>query len=79
MVYSTCTYNLAENEEIICWALEKFPCLRVVSSGIPVGRPGYRVGDLNEESMLMQRFGSPCYRDELDTIGFFICCLEKGM
>ena len=81
MVYSTCTYNVAENEEIIDWGLAKFPCLRVVSSGISVGRPGYTVGRLNkDECELMQRFGSPCDRDGgLDTIGFFICCLEKRM
>lgn len=79
MVYSTCTYNVAENEEIIDWALKVFPCLRTVSFNVQLGRQGYRVGNLKDEDCkAMQRFGSPCGKDISDTIGFFMCCLEKG-
>lgn len=83
MVYSTCTYSVAENEEIIDWALTKFPCLRVVNSDIKLGKPGYRVGRLTEEDCgAMQRFGCPTdsgLRDEnSDAIGFFMCCLERN-
>lgn len=78
MVYSTCTYNVAENEDIIDWALGMFPDLHVVSSDIQLGKPGYRVGQLKDEHCrAMQRFGSPCHKDTCDTIGFFMCCLEK--
>lgn len=79
MVYSTCTYNVAENEEMIDWALGAFPDLHVVSSDIQLGKPGYRVGQLKDEHCkAMQRFGSPCHNnDTCDTIGFFMCCLEK--
>lgn len=81
MVYSTCTYNVAENEGIVEWALKSFPCLRIVCPGIKLGKPGYKVGQLTEEQCsAMKRFGSPsaCINDEnMDTIGFFLCCFEK--
>jgi 16S rRNA C967 or C1407 C5-methylase (RsmB/RsmF family) len=83
MVYSTCTYNIAENEEIIDWALGLFPFLRITSSSIRLGKPGYRIGRLTEEDCnAMQRFGSCPHEnssmdENSDTIGFFICCLEK--
>ncbi len=82
MVYSTCTYNIAENEEIIDWALGLFPSLRVTNFNIQIGKPGYRIGRLTEEDCIaMQRFGSPnesgSMDENSDTIGFFICCLEK--
>ncbi|KAI9558457.1 hypothetical protein GHT06_015244 [Daphnia sinensis] len=82
LVYSTCTYNVSENEEIIDWALGKFPILRVVSPDIKLGNPGYRVGRLTEEDCIaMQRFGCPAScgsgNENSDSIGFFICCLES--
>ena len=80
MVYSTCTYNTAENEEIIDWALYTFPCIRVADSDVNLGKPGYRIGQLTEEHCAaMQRFGCPhpSSNENSDTIGFFICCLEK--
>ena len=47
MVYSTCTYNVEENELIASWALKTFPCLQVVDPGIQIGRPGYSVGGMH--------------------------------
>ncbi len=80
MVYSTCTYNTAENEGIIDWALSTFTSIRIVDPNIKLGKPGYRIGRLTEDQCTaMQRFGCPrlSENENSDTIGFFICCLEK--
>lgn len=107
MVYSTCTYNVEENESVISWALQKFPCLRVVSPNFSMGQPGYLVegtitspfrnerhikcvglyvfhtGLTADQCRSMRRFGTLSTIDDMpanvndDTIGFFICCLEK--
>ena len=49
IVYSTCTYNTGENEEIIDWALSTFPSIRVVDADLKLGKPGYRIGQLTKE------------------------------
>lgn len=79
MVYSTCTYNVMENEEIVRWALDTFPNLQLVPTAPLLGRPAFRIEGLNDEQCLaMQRFG-PCKPTDVntDTIGFFISCFEK--
>lgn len=82
-MYSTCSYSILENEEIVSWALQKFPKLRLVSSGRKIGDSGFKVEGLTPEICeLMQRFGTPVLKqsklDEAsDTIGFFLCCFVK--
>lgn len=34
LVYSTCTINPAENEEVVSWALQQFPDLHLVDQGV---------------------------------------------
>jgi len=79
MVYSTCTYNVAENEEIVSWALKKFPCLELLTSDLKLGQPGYHIDGLTlEHCNAMQRFGpSRQNHGHSDSIGFFLCSFEK--
>lgn len=79
IVYSTCTYNVAENEEIVLWALRKFPSLKLIDTGFRAGQSGWKIEGLDDEHCrTMHRFGDS--RDsapDLDSIGFFLCCFEK--
>lgn len=79
MVYSTCTFTLAENEEIALWALETFPQLRLVACEPDLGRSGLPIEGLSQEDCgKMRRFGTGLSATEDgDTIGFFVCCFEK--
>lgn len=81
LVYSTCTITLAENEEIVAWALRKFPVLKLQSIGSKIsgmnlknyGTSGFNIDGLtSEESDCLLRFGP-----ESDCIGFFIACFKK--
>lgn len=40
MTYSTCTINPEENEAIVRYALDTYPCLRLVPAEPRVGGPG---------------------------------------
>ena len=62
LVYSTCTNNTDENENIVEWAKESFECLEQVVLEHPMGS-----GCLN--------FGHSSF--ELDTISFFISKFTK--
>lgn len=78
MVYSTCSYNVEENEEIVRWGLEHFPEIDVVKTDIQVGEPGFEIKGLSiQQRLAMQRFGLPMMENSSDSIGFFLCCLEK--
>ncbi|KAJ8731351.1 hypothetical protein PYW07_004515 [Mythimna separata] len=84
LVYSTCTITVEENEGMVAWALEKFPCLQLVAAEPILGGPGLPNKGLNDEQrLLVQRFGpekdelrsvEPIYRD---SIGFFIAAFIK--
>lgn len=41
LVYSTCTFNLEENEKTILWFLENHPDFHLVDTGIHGGRSGF--------------------------------------
>ncbi|XP_075977542.1 tRNA (cytosine(72)-C(5))-methyltransferase NSUN6 [Anticarsia gemmatalis] len=84
LVYSTCTITEEENEGMIAWALEKFPCLKLVPAEPLLGGPGLPNRGLNDEQRLMvQSFGP--HNDELrpvedlykNSIGFFIAAFVK--
>jgi len=82
MVYSTCSYNIAENEEIVRWGLEHFPEIEVVNLDFQIGEPGFQIEGLSiEQSLAIQRFGLPSMTENLsnDSIGFFLCCFEKKL
>lgn len=74
LVYSTCTLTLEENEGLVVWALQEFPCLQLEVPSITLGRPGVLVPGLtSDQAKKLQRFGNPEQEDSLDdTIGFFI-------
>ncbi|CAI5706157.1 hypothetical protein KXD40_009700 [Peronospora effusa] len=70
LVYSTCTINPKENEQMVHHALENYP-LELVSQGkAHLGDRGLPGQGLNEhEASLVQRFDPS--NIELDTMGFF--------
>ncbi|XP_038209650.1 tRNA (cytosine(72)-C(5))-methyltransferase NSUN6 isoform X2 [Zerene cesonia] len=84
LVYSTCTVTLEENEEMVKWALDKFPCLRLVPAEPLCGGPGLPdCGLTDNERLMVQRFGpeedplravEDIYRN---SIGFFIAAFTK--
>lgn len=81
LVYSTCTYNVAENEGIVSWALRRFPYLELVPTWnfTKLGQPGYQIDGLTpDDCYAMRRFGPSRPNDEnCDSIGFFLCCFQK--
>lgn len=83
LVYSTCSVTIAENEDIVCWALTKFTCLELVPIESEFGGPGARNASLNENQRAMvKRFGPPISEegsDNLlhDSVGFFIAKFRK--
>ena len=46
LVYSTCTFNLEENEKTVLWFLDRHPDFEVVESGLQGGRSGFLGLDL---------------------------------
>lgn len=44
MVYSTCTYSLEENEEVIDYLLSTYPEMELIESEAQFGRPGFDTG-----------------------------------
>ncbi|XP_030045789.1 tRNA (cytosine(72)-C(5))-methyltransferase NSUN6 isoform X2 [Microcaecilia unicolor] len=57
LVYSTCTVTLAENEELVAWALATFPCLQLESQEPHIGGEGMMGAGLSTEQLqLVQRF-----------------------
>ncbi|RIA93621.1 S-adenosyl-L-methionine-dependent methyltransferase [Glomus cerebriforme] len=77
LVYSTCTFNPAENEQIISWALKNFPDLSLIEPEIKLGDPGLKDAGLNESQRFMVQRFDPGIKSGYDTIGFFIAKLKK--
>ncbi|XP_065361101.1 tRNA (cytosine(72)-C(5))-methyltransferase NSUN6 [Calliphora vicina] len=77
LVYSTCTVNMAENEEMVVWALEKFPDL-ILQPATPVyGGPSWPCDGLSDANRsMLQRFGPA--DNKMDAVGFFIAKFLKG-
>eukprot|EP00053_Salpingoeca_punica_P009534 m.85385 g.85385 ORF g.85385 m.85385 type:complete len:481 (-) comp15052_c0_seq3:585-2027(-) len=70
LVYSTCSFNPEENEEIVAWALATFPHLQLAPQSPYLGEPGLQCPGLTaEQCALLQRY---CPTGRADTIGFFI-------
>ncbi|XP_030385033.1 putative methyltransferase NSUN6 isoform X2 [Scaptodrosophila lebanonensis] len=81
LVYSTCTVTEAECEEIVAWALRKFPQLSLVDATPKFGAPGLPNPGLDaSQCVLLQRFGPNKEEyavQDLDTVGFFIAKFKK--
>lgn len=77
LVYSTCTVNIGENEEMVVWALNKFPELYLESSVPVYGGPGWNCDGLSEaDRVKLQRYGA-INQTSIDTVGFFIAKFVK--
>ncbi|KAM3965317.1 tRNA (cytosine(72)-C(5))-methyltransferase NSUN6 [Aphomia sociella] len=84
LVYSTCTVTEEENEAMVAWALDKFPCLNLIPAEPLLGGPGLpNCGLGDKQRVKVQRFSprddslrpvEPIYKD---TIGFFIAKFVK--
>ncbi|XP_075164557.1 tRNA (cytosine(72)-C(5))-methyltransferase NSUN6 isoform X2 [Haematobia irritans] len=83
LIYSTCTVNISENEEIVAWALSKFPELNLEQTTPLYGGPGWPCNGLIESDRLkLQRFGPNDEKTEpklIDTVGFFIAKFVKRL
>uniref|UniRef100_A0A1I8MCJ3 SAM-dependent MTase RsmB/NOP-type domain-containing protein n=1 Tax=Musca domestica TaxID=7370 RepID=A0A1I8MCJ3_MUSDO len=78
LVYSTCTVNIAENEEIVVWALKTYPELKLVKIEPVYGEGGWNCdGLLEDDRKKLQRFG-PSNQKHIDTVGFFIAKFIKS-
>ncbi|XP_034105373.1 tRNA (cytosine(72)-C(5))-methyltransferase NSUN6 [Drosophila albomicans] len=81
LVYSTCTVTEAECEQLVAWALRKFPQIRLVDAQPKLGAPGLQLAELDDDQcQMLQRFGPSAENrsDDLDTVGFFIAKFEKA-
>ena len=67
LVYSTCTFNLEENEKTILWFLENHPDFHLVETGINGGRPGF-LGLLQAVRIFPEDGGE----------GHFVCAMERN-
>lgn len=47
LVYSTCTYSMEENEEVVYDLLQKHPDMELLDAGVAFGRPGLAYRDLD--------------------------------
>ncbi len=67
LVYSTCTFNLEENEKTVLWFLEHHPEFRIVDTGIAGGRPGFL--GLEQAVRIFPADGGE---------GHFVCAMERA-
>lgn len=82
LVYSTCTVTEAECEQLVAWALRKFPQLQLIDATPKLGGPGLPLPDLDAvQCELLQRFGPSAENrvQHLDTVGFFIAKFQKAL
>jgi len=77
LVYSTCTINPGENEEIVAYALRECPGLELVRPAVVLGAPGIAGAGLSDEQRaLVQRF-DPSTETGRASIGFFVAKFVK--
>lgn len=76
MAYSTCTINVLENEEMVKFILEEFPCMRLESLSHLPGSPGLLDKGLTGlECQMVRRFDPT--DTSIDTMGFFVAKFQK--
>ncbi|KAI9735263.1 MAG: rRNA (cytosine-C5-)-methyltransferase nop2 [Cirrosporium novae-zelandiae] len=76
VVYSTCSVTVEENEEVVNYALRKRPNIRIVDTGLAIGREGFtkfRGKSFDNGLRKSKRF----YPHELNVDGFFVAKLKK--
>ena len=76
MTYSTCTINAYENEHMVKFILDEFPCMRLVSLSHLPGLSGLPDMGLTEDECKMVRRFDPTDKS-LDTMGFFLAKFQK--
>lgn len=71
LIYSTCSYSVEENEEILDWLLDTFEaesrCIKVASD----------LGIVETQSSTNQAFGYRFYPDKVQGEGFFTAVIQK--
>jgi NOL1/NOP2/fmu family ribosome biogenesis protein len=72
LIYSTCTYSLAENEEVIQWILTNFPEMELAPIVLPTE---YGATPVNIEKT--ENAAYRCYPHLTQGEGFFVCRLRK--
>mmetsp|Transcript_10604 Transcript_10604/g.16335 ORF Transcript_10604/g.16335 Transcript_10604/m.16335 type:complete len:200 (+) Transcript_10604:1-600(+) len=82
MTYSTCTILSSENEKMVRYILDEYPCMKLVPIGLRLGSPGLPgMGLSEEEQNSVRRFDpSKIKKDDpvSDTMGFFVSKFEKS-
>lgn len=71
LIYSTCSYSKAEDEDIADWLIEEF-CMETVQLKT---EPDWNI--INSTSDRKEAYGYRFYPDKLDGEGFFIAALKK--
>ena len=77
LTYSTCTINSSENEKMVRYILDEFPCMSLVPIDYDVGLPGLPFLGLNDVERGMVRRFDPT--DTADTMGFFVAKFVKQL
>ena len=78
MVYSTCTIDRRENEDVVAWATESLHDLQLVDTGAPYGSPGIKGPLTGDQASKVRRFGPGSEENVFnDTIAFFIAKFFK--
>ena len=75
MVYSTCSISVAENEEVVQYALSKRD-IKVIDTGLSFGKPGftrYQQKRFHPSVALTRRF----YPHVHNMDGFYVCKIQK--
>lgn len=52
LVYSTCTYSMEENEEVVAWLLKNYPCMEQVDCKVSFGRKGFVCEGMDETKVV---------------------------
>ncbi|SPO05743.1 related to nucleolar protein [Cephalotrichum gorgonifer] len=76
VVYSTCSVTVEENEQVVQYALNKRPNVRLVETGLPFGREGftsYRGKRFDPNMSMTRRY----YPHTYNVDGFFVAKLKK--
>jgi 16S rRNA C967 or C1407 C5-methylase (RsmB/RsmF family) len=75
LTYSTCTINADENEGMVRYIMDEYPCMQLQPIEVDIGLcglPGFGLGD--KERSYVRRFDPS---DTADTMGFFVAKFRK--